>query len=144
MKRAARDLFSSDEDAIEFLEDYDLDEARAEMLKDSGRVLESAEIHANEGDMLKAVETLATSSVHNDDRARPMIEYLLAGLWRGLTFGVLPTSTPIVLELLQFADKLDRTAMTKQEADEASRSHIFIWQALPYVPACYVRSDQTC
>jgi hypothetical protein len=125
MNRAARSLFSSEEDAIEFLEDYDMDEARAQMLKESGRVLESAEVHANEGDLLKAVETLTASAVHNDTHVRPTIEYLLAGLWRGLTFGVPPTSTPIVSELLVFASKLDRRAMTKQEVEEASHSHPF-------------------
>jgi hypothetical protein len=109
------------------LEDYDLGEARAEMLKESGRVVESAEIHAKEGDMLKAIETLTASAVHSDENVRPTIEYLLTGLWRGLTFGVLPTSTPIVSELLGFVDKLDRRAMTKQEADEVSYSHPFNW-----------------
>lgn len=122
MIRAARDLFSSDEDALEFLEDYDLDEARAEMLKESGKVLESAGIHANEGNMLKAVETLTASADQNVDHERPAIEYLLTGLWQGLTFGALPTSTPIVLDLLGLADKLDRSVMTQQEVDEASPS----------------------
>jgi hypothetical protein len=65
-------LFSSDEDALEFLEDYDMDEARAEMLKESGRDLESAGIHAKEGDMLKAVEILTASEVQSADHARPM------------------------------------------------------------------------
>ena len=125
MSRAARNLFSSDADALEFLEDYDLDEARAEILKGSGRVLESAGIHAQEGDMLKAVETLTASDVHSVDHVRPTIEYLLTGLWRGFTFGVLPTSTPIVSELLGLADRLDRRAMTKQEVDEVSCSHPF-------------------
>lgn len=104
-----------------------MDDARAKMLKESGRVLESAEIHANEGDMLKAVETLTDSAVHNGEHARTTIEYLLAGLWRGLTFGVLPTSTPIVSELLALASKLDRRAMTKQEVDEVSHFHSFSW-----------------
>lgn len=127
MNRAARNLFSSDEDAIHFLEDYDLDEARVKMLKKLGRVVECAKIHAKEGDMLTAVETLTASAVHNDDRARPTIEYLLAGLWQGLTFGRDPGSAPIVSELLRFADKLDRGAMTKKEVDEASCSHQFSW-----------------
>ena len=118
-------MFPSEEDALEFLEDYDLDEARAEMLKESGKVLESAVVHAKEGDMLKAVETLAASATHSVDHARPMIEYLLAGLWQCLTFGVLPTSTPLAAELLGLRDRLDRSAMTKQEVDEVSPSHLF-------------------
>ena len=124
MTRAARNLFSSEKDALEFLEDYDLDEARIKLLVDLGRILEAAKIHAKNGDMLKAVEILNVSSTHGVSFVRPTIEYLLTGLWRGLTFGVLPTSTPIVPELLGLADRLDRTAMTKQEIDEASHSHL--------------------
>ena len=115
-------MFSSDEDALEFLEDYDLDEARAEMLKESGKVLESARIHAEEGDMLKAVETLTTSTVQSVDYVRPAIEYLLTGLWRGLTIGASPSSAPIVSELLGLAGRLERSAMTQQEVDEVSLS----------------------
>lgn len=95
------------------------------MLKGSGRVLESAVIHAKEGDLLRAVETLTTSDVHSVDHVRPAIEYLLTGLWRGLTFGVLPASISIVSELLGLVDKLDKSAMTKQEVDEVSHSHSF-------------------
>lgn len=113
-------MFTSEEDALEFLEDYDLDEARAEMLKGSGKVLESAEIHAKEGDMLKAVETLTDCATQSVDHVRRAIAYFLTGLWKGLTFGALPTSTPIVSELLRLVDKLDRSAMTQQEVDEAS------------------------
>ena len=90
------------------------------MLKESGKVLESARIHAEEGDMLKAVETLTTSTVQSVDHVRPAIEYLLTGLWRSLTIGAPPSSTPIVSELLGLATRLDRDAMTQQEADEAS------------------------
>ena len=36
MTRAARNLFPSDKDALKFLEDHGLDEAHAEMLKESG------------------------------------------------------------------------------------------------------------
>lgn len=102
-------------------------EMRAEMLKESGRVLESAEIHANEGDMLKAVETLTAPAVHSEENARPTIEYLLTGLWRGLAFGTLPNPASVTSELLRFADKLDREAMTKQEVDEVRYSRSFGW-----------------
>ena len=90
------------------------------MLKGSGKVLESAEIHAKEGDMLKAVETLTTCTIQSVDHIRRAIEYLLTGLWQGLTFGALPTSTPIVSELLGLVDRLSRSAMSQQEVDEAS------------------------
>ena len=107
------------------MEDYDLDEARAEVLKVSGRVLESAVIHAEEGNMLKAVETLTSSDTHSPDHARPTIKYLLAGLWQGLTLGVSPSSTPIVSELLGLADRLDRNAMKEKQIAEVRPSCSF-------------------
>ena len=113
-------MFRTDEDALEFLDDYDLDEARAKMLKESGNILESARIHAKKGDMLKAVETLTASTILGVDRVRPTIEYLLTGLRRGLTLEMLPTSAPAVPGLLGFVDRLDRSAMTEQEANEVS------------------------
>lgn len=122
------------------MEDYDLDEARAEMLKESGKVLESAGIHAKEGDMMKAVETL-TSVIRSVDHVRPTIKYLLTGLWRGLTFGVPPTSTPIVSELLGLTGRLDRNAMTKQELNEASYPIHSIGKPDLGSPARNVRSD---
>ena len=113
-------MFSSEDDALEFLEDYDLGDARAEMLKESGRVLESAGVHAGEGDVLKAVETLTASTVHNIDHARPTIEYLLTGLRRGLTLGAPLPPTPVVSKLLELVDRLDRSVMTEREINEVS------------------------
>jgi len=117
-------LFPSEEDALEFLEDYDLDEARVKLLKELGRISEAAMIHAKNGDLFRAAEILITSA-HSVDHARPAIEYLLAGLWRGYTIGVLPTSNPIVPKLLRLGDRLDKSAMTEQEVNEVRRFRPF-------------------
>ena len=61
------------EDALEFLEDYDLDEARVKLLMKLGRATKAAVIHAKNGSILKAVEALA-GSVHGVDHVRPMID----------------------------------------------------------------------
>ena len=74
--------------------------------------------------MLKAVETLTASTVHSVDHMRPAIEYLLTGLWRGMTFGA-PTPGPTVSELLGFVGKLERSAMTKQQVNEVSLPYPF-------------------
>ena len=110
------------EDALEFLEDYDLDEARAKLLVKLGKILKAAGIHAKNGNMLKAVEVLNASGCRVD-HVRPSIEYLLTGLWRDLTLGVLPTSNSIASKLFALADRLERSAMTKQEVDEVCVSH---------------------
>jgi hypothetical protein len=116
-------LFPSEEDALEFLEDYDLDEARFKLLMELGKVLKAAGIHAKNGNLLKAVELLTTNP--RVDHVRPAIEYLLTGLRRNMTLGVLPDSNPTAPKLLVYADRLDRSAMTEQEINEACPSHPF-------------------
>ena len=53
-----------------FLKDYDLDEARIKLLVQLGRILEAADIHAKNWDMLKAVELLTANDVHDIDGVR--------------------------------------------------------------------------
>ena len=114
----------SKENALEFLEDYDLDEARVMLLMELGRTLKAAEIHAKNNNMLKAVETLI-SSAHSVDHVRPTIEYLLTGLRRTLALGVLPASSPTASKLLALADRLKKSAMMEQEIDEVCLSYPF-------------------
>ena len=116
-------MFPSPEDALKFLKAYDLDEARVKLLEELGRVFEAADIHVKNGDILKAVEVLTTSATHNVDHVGPVIDFLLTEIWRDLTLGILPTSDSVVSELLRFADRLDKSAMTEQEIDEVSPSH---------------------
>ena len=120
--RTALKLFPSEEDALEFLEDYDLDEARLKLLMELGRVLKAAGIHAKKGNLLRAIELLTATP--RADHVRPTIEYLLAGLRRNIALGVLPNSNPTALKLLAYADRLDKSAMTEQEINEACPSHL--------------------
>ena len=120
MSRAALKLFPSEEDALEFLEDHGLDEAHIKLLRELGRILEAARIHAGNGDVLKAVEMLTAPTARNVDHMRPTIEYVLTGLRQGLTLEVPPTSSPTVSKLLVFADRLDKSAMTGQEVNEVN------------------------
>ena len=118
-------MFPSEEDALEFLEDHSLDEARIKLLRDLGRILEAAQVHAGNGDILKAVEMLTTPTARNVDHMRPTIEYVLTGLRQGFTLEVPPTSSPTVSKLLVLADRLDKSAMTGQETNEVSLFHPF-------------------
>ena len=106
-----------------FLENHSLDEAHVILLIDLGRILKAAEIHVKNGNMPKAVEVLTAPATYSADHARPAIKYLLAGLRQGLTFGVLPTPGSIASKLLVLADRLDKSAMTEQEASEVSPSN---------------------
>lgn len=109
---------------MEFLSNQGLDETLAKLLEELGRNLEAAEVHARNGAVLKAVEILFTS--RNVGHTRRMIEYLLAGLRQGFTFGITPSSiSSTVSGLLEFGEQLDHGTMTKQEVDEASHSNSF-------------------
>ena len=68
-------MFPSEDKALEFLETLDLDEARIKLLLALGRNLEAAAVHAKNGDMLRAAETLGTSAARGADLARRKIEY---------------------------------------------------------------------
>lgn len=70
MVRAALSFFDCEEEALVFLKDYDLDEARIKLLVQLGRILEAADIHAKNWDMLKAVELLTANDVHDIDGVR--------------------------------------------------------------------------
>ena len=125
MNRAALTFFDSEEDALVFLEDCNLDEARVKLLVQLDRIPEAAEVYAKNWDMLKAVELITTHDNHGVDYVRRTIEYLLTGLRRGLTLGVLPTSSPTVPKLLSFTGRLNKGVMTKRELDEVNLSHQF-------------------
>ena len=138
-------MFPSKEDALEFLESCDLDEARIELLIDLGRIREAAGVHAKNGDMLGAVQVLTAPTTHSVDHVRPMIEYLLTGLRRGLTLGMIPKSSPSTSKLLGYADRLDKSVMTEQEVDEVSSFRsLDRWVSHLAPPACNIQSDRTC
>jgi hypothetical protein len=133
-------LFSSEEDALEFLKDYDLDDARVELLIKLDRILEAADIPARNGDMLKAVDILSASAAHSVDHARQMSKYLLTGLQRGFTLGVVPKRSSVASKLLALTDRLDKSAITKQEVNEVSPLDPFTQRIsrLSTSPACDV------
>jgi len=113
------------EDALEFLEDYDMDEARAKVLIQQGRISEAVQIHAKNGDMLKAAETLDTSTIRSTEHLRLMVKCILTGLRRSLTLGVVPKPSSTASKLLVLADRLDESAMKGQEVHEVSAPHSF-------------------
>ena len=103
------------------MDNHYLDEARVKLLEQLGRVPEAAEIHARNGDMLKAVEILTASPTHNFDHVQPAIRYLLAGFRRSLILGA-PTSSLTVSKLLALADLLNESAIKQQDIHEVNLS----------------------
>jgi len=124
--------------------DHNLDEACIKLLTHLGRIVEAAAIHAKNDDMLEAVKLLSVPATYSVDHIRPMINYLLTGLRRGLTLGVPPTSNPITSKLFARTDRLDHTAMTDKELYEVSPYPSFDPRVLrPSTPSlrCLKQSD---
>ena len=114
-------MFSTGDEALEFLDDRDLDEIRVKLLVELNRVLEAAAIHAENGDMLKAVETLSTSTARGADFVQRMTEYLLTALRPSFTLGMTTAPLPAgstVPRLLMLADQLDQATVPEKEFNE--------------------------
>lgn len=112
-------LFSTEEDALDFLENYDLDEARATMLQSRGKPLEAAEAHAKEGRVLEAVEVLLERDAPSIEESKSAIRYVLAGLWKRMSFGIrFRKSDAATTSLLQISSRLDPSEMTADQVDE--------------------------
>ncbi|KAF9229832.1 hypothetical protein BS17DRAFT_744362 [Gyrodon lividus] len=101
-------LFSSVEDELEFLEDYDLDFARASLFESRGRYLEAAELHLAENRPLDAIRDFLKETGSRDATKRAT-DILLEGLWRRCSFGI-PSKAIAgdrnVIELLALAHEL--------------------------------------
>lgn len=112
-------LFPSEEDALVFLEDYDLDEARATMLRSRGKPLEAAEAHARDGKVLEAVEVLLECDAPSIEESKMAVRYVLAGLWKRMSFGIRFRKSDVdTTSLLQISPRLDPSAMTEDQVDE--------------------------
>jgi len=102
-----------------FLEDYDLDEARAIVLQSKGRALEAAEAHARDGRVLEAVRVLLKCPTPSTDESRMATRYVLTGLWKCMSFGAeFHKSDAARTSFLQISSRLDSNAMTEDEVDE--------------------------
>jgi len=87
MHRPPLPLFSSFEEELEFLEDYDLDYARASLLETHSRHYDAAELHLSENRPLEAVQAFIKDTSHPDSTARAA-DTILEYLWRNCSFRV--------------------------------------------------------
>ncbi|TFK88273.1 hypothetical protein K466DRAFT_598787 [Polyporus arcularius HHB13444] len=108
--KKARELFETDDEALEYMDDYGLDIARATFLEDIGRYADAAEVHFAEGNTLEAIRLLTLDRM-NDTSMRRALQCVLDGLWSNLGYGIAITDELLktngtVAKLLRLADGL--------------------------------------
>ncbi|KDR84732.1 hypothetical protein GALMADRAFT_260438 [Galerina marginata CBS 339.88] len=81
----ASQLFSSVEEQLGYLEDFDLDVSRAALLEQLGKYHEAADIHLAEGRTLEAIRLLLSDDC-DQNSVRRGNECILHGLWDKISF----------------------------------------------------------
>ncbi|KAJ6498051.1 P-loop containing nucleoside triphosphate hydrolase protein [Mycena vitilis] len=115
----ANALFSSYEEALEYLEDRGLDVAHATLLESLGRFCDAAEVHLEEGRTLEAIKLFLRDS-SNKHAMRRGAQCILQSLWQRVSFAVLPhVDDPSVSPLLALAAKADTSFLSENERNEA-------------------------
>ncbi|KAG1889225.1 hypothetical protein F4604DRAFT_1612723 [Suillus subluteus] len=111
-------LFSTFEDELEFLEDYDLDYARASLLESHSRYYEAAELHLSENRPLEAVRAFIKDNVNADSTIRAA-DTILEYFWRKCSFRI--TAKTIADEpmrhFIALADQLETNKLTPATRD---------------------------
>ncbi|KAG1851820.1 hypothetical protein C8R48DRAFT_361252 [Suillus tomentosus] len=80
-------LFSTFDEELEFLEDYDLDDARASLLESHSRYYEVAELHLSENRPLEAVRAFIKDKSNADSTIRAA-DTILEYFWRKCSFRI--------------------------------------------------------
>ncbi|EIN13313.1 P-loop containing nucleoside triphosphate hydrolase protein [Punctularia strigosozonata HHB-11173 SS5] len=123
----AAQLFDSEEDKLEFVEDFGFDTARAQLLESSSRVIEAAELHLIEGRPLDAIRLL-TSDPDNRGALTRAATCLVQNLWSSSPFGAFSvTKEPgqMLSQFLSLSAGLNMSVIDEQQADELSMFHAF-------------------
>ncbi|KAF7340216.1 UvrD-like helicase ATP-binding domain-containing protein [Mycena venus] len=116
----ANALFSSYEEALEYLEERGLDVAHATLLESLGRFYDAAEVHLEEGRTLEAIK-LFLRDRDNEHSIRRGTQCILQSLWRQVSFAASPTKEdPSVSPLLTLAAKAEASFLSENERSELS------------------------
>ncbi|KAH9924689.1 uncharacterized protein BXZ73DRAFT_50396 [Epithele typhae] len=121
-----RELFDDDDEAVEYMDDYDLNTSSAAFLEQRGRYRDAAERYLLEGDILKAIDLFLL-----DDHGAPRaIQTVLVGLWEHL-----PLHAPaeafensVVKKLIEHAERLAGTLSADDVVSEELRMFTTIRQ----------------
>ncbi|KAJ6577097.1 hypothetical protein B0H10DRAFT_1963249 [Mycena sp. CBHHK59/15] len=116
----ANELFSSYEEALEYLEDRGLDVAHATLLESLGRFSDAAELHLEEGRTFEAIK-LFLHDQNSEDSMRRGIQCILQGLWQRISFAMMPDEQdPSISRLLALAATAEVSLLSQSDLDEIS------------------------
>ncbi|KAJ7451097.1 hypothetical protein FB451DRAFT_1566339 [Mycena latifolia] len=116
----AHALFSSYEEALEYLEERGLDIAHATLLESLGRFSDAAEVHLEEGRTFEAIE-LFLRDQNNEHSIHRGTRCILQGLWERISFAASPDEKdPSVALLLSLAAKAQASSLSDNDRNEIS------------------------
>jgi hypothetical protein len=87
-----QELFDTKNEALDFVTEYDLDVARATLLRMAGRPADAADIHIAEGRITEGIH-IFLENLTNDDCTHRAVDHVLRALWQHLSFGISTTLT---------------------------------------------------
>ncbi|KAG6863622.1 hypothetical protein C0991_004590 [Blastosporella zonata] len=112
----ARELFTTDEEELEYLEDLDLDIARGKVLVSLGRVADAAALHLTEGRTWEAIPLFLqdSQSVHS---MRQACLCILRGFWDKISFGMIPREEQ-VSQLITWSNHINMDLVDAKDYSE--------------------------
>ncbi|KAG2160213.1 uncharacterized protein EDB93DRAFT_46990 [Suillus bovinus] len=108
-------LFSSFDEELEFLEEYDLDGSRAALLESQSMYYEVAEIHLSENRPIEAVQAFLKDDRKIDSAARAA-DTLLEFMWRKCSFRIKPKAAVLDHSVRRAITLADQLQMKKLES----------------------------
>jgi hypothetical protein len=122
----ATQLFSSVDEELEYLEDFDLDISRAAVLEKLHKYEAAAEIHLREGRTLEAIRLFLIDENNQAAIQRGNV-CILQGLWEHVSFGVKKFCKPEeVARLLTLASKIKSSDLLDTAAVDEVRDILYL------------------
>jgi hypothetical protein len=114
-----RDLFSSDEDALNFTKNEQLHDAHVVLLVNAHRFVDAADFLKSLGRLLEAHKVLV-QDFENKCSMRRVIRFTISGLWQYLSLGLVKRRSTRrgVDELLHLATQLNGVMLEPNEVEE--------------------------
>ncbi|KAG6867453.1 hypothetical protein C0993_002573, partial [Termitomyces sp. T159_Od127] len=114
----ARELFSTDEEELEYLEDLDLGHVRAQVLVSLSRSVEAAAVYLAEGRIQEAIP-LFLQNGQDMYSMHQACSCILQGFWNNVSYGIVPEKSQI-LQLIDWSNRLNLDLIDSKSLSEVS------------------------